>query len=112
MKLDFGVPADDSAPMMQFGLSRGAFLRAYEASARDALENFELFVDFIADAWRLDREIVARSMEREGGRYCIDGSIDLAGLAKALAIQEELGTLAHPLKAEEVLDRRFVPGFS
>ncbi|HEX7005792.1 MAG TPA: hypothetical protein VF274_01515, partial [Alphaproteobacteria bacterium] len=50
----------------------------------------------------------ARGVFRGLDHYCLDYSVDIAGVEKALAVQSELGALARPLTIGDVLDLRFL----
>lgn len=85
------------------------FLRAYARASSLAMANIEDYIDMLSATWRLPRDVIARSVARERDHYCLDCAVDVPGVEKALAVQNELGALARPLHTDDVLDLRFLP---
>ena len=83
------------------------FLRAYARAAQLAMVNAEEYIDLLSAEWKLPREAIARSVARERDHYCLDCSVDVSGLEKALAVQAELGALSRPLSVADLVDLRF-----
>jgi hypothetical protein len=50
-----------------------------------------------------------RSIEREIAGLHFDGEIDMAGLQQAIGLQARLGAINEPMRAEDIVDLRFLP---
>jgi hypothetical protein len=62
-----------------------------------------------ADYFGIARETMAMSIERERGGLHFDGEIDMRGLQQAIDLQTRLGAIKEPMRAEDIVDLRFVP---
>jgi NitT/TauT family transport system substrate-binding protein len=85
-----------------------AVLRGCRRSYRYAAEHCDEWIAFGAEYFRIARETMARSIEREmPGLHC-DGEVDLQGLQQAIELQHRLGAIDVKPKAADIVDRRFV----
>lgn len=90
------------------GLIR-AVLRGCRKSYRHAAAHRDEWIDFGADYFGIPRATMARSIEREMPGLSFDGELDLNGLQQAIDLQQRLGAITHPLRAEDIVDARFLP---
>jgi ABC-type nitrate/sulfonate/bicarbonate transport system substrate-binding protein len=84
-----------------------AVLRGCRRSYRYAAANPDEWADFGARHFRIAREVMARSIERELPDLHFDCEIDLEGLDAAIALQRRLGSVPGPLRREDIVDLRF-----
>lgn len=86
-----------------------AVLRASRKSYRYAAANRDEWIAFGADYFKITRETMARSIEREIDGLHFDGEIDMRGLQLAIDLQMRLGAVKQPMRAEDIVDLRFLP---
>ncbi|HUP94259.1 MAG TPA: ABC transporter substrate-binding protein [Burkholderiales bacterium] len=86
-----------------------AVLRASRKSYRYAADHPDEWVDFGARHFGITRETMQRSIDREIGGLHFDGEIDMPGLQQAIDLQVRLGAIDKPLRAEDIVDLRFLP---
>jgi NitT/TauT family transport system substrate-binding protein len=86
-----------------------AVLRACQRSAHYAVEHLDEWVEFAARHYGIDRFTARRAAERELPQYELNCQLDLAGLQKAIEMQHELGGIAKPMQAGEIVDLSFIP---
>lgn len=86
-----------------------AALQACSRSAHYAVENVDELVDFGARHFRIDRKIMDRGVRRELPHYHLDGQLNMSGLDEMIKLQQSLGAVTRPMKAEEIVDLRFMP---
>ncbi len=84
-----------------------AVLRGCRRSYRYAAAHPDEWTDFGARYFGIDRAVMARSIAREKDDLHYDGEVDLAGLGAAVALQRKLGSVAGPMRVEEIVDLRF-----
>ena len=85
-----------------------AVLRASRKSYRYAADNPDEWVAFGAKHFGITRETMQRSIDREIAGLHFDGEIDLRGLQQAIDLQVRLGAIDKPLRAEDIVDLRFL----
>jgi|GraSoiStandDraft_41_1057321.scaffolds.fasta_scaffold131664_2 NitT/TauT family transport system substrate-binding protein len=100
------VVANDDA-LMQEGELVSAVLRGCRRSYRYAAEHRDEWADFGADYFRISRNTMMKSIEREFDDLHFDCEIDRDGLAAALALQQKLGGVAGSLQLTEILAAHF-----
>lgn len=86
-----------------------AVLRGCRRSYHYAAENREEWADFGAHHFKIPRETMIRSIDREFGDLHFDCAVDFAGLEAALALQRKLGAIDAPLLFADIIDARFAP---
>jgi ABC-type nitrate/sulfonate/bicarbonate transport system substrate-binding protein len=86
-----------------------AIMRGVVRSYRYALANPGVLADFGAEYFGIERSTMEKSIQREAPDLHADGLIDMAGLDQAIALQRRLGAFAVPMKAEDIVDFRFLP---
>ena len=86
-----------------------AVLRGCRKSYRYAAANPDEWIAFGADYFGIERATMAKSIEREMSGLHFDGEIDLSGLQQAIDLQVRLGALKQPLRAQDIVDLRFLP---
>ena len=85
-----------------------AVLRGCQKSYRYAADHPDEWIAFGADYFGIARETMAKSIEREmSGLHC-DGEIDMRGLQQAIDLQLRLGAIKQPLRAQDIIDLRFL----
>jgi len=89
-----------------------AVLRGCRKSYRYAGAHPDEWIAFGADYFGIERAIMAKSIEREMSGLNFDGNIDLQGLQQAIDLQVRLGALAQPLRAQDIVDLRFLSASS
>ena len=85
-----------------------AVLRAARRSAHHAAAHTDEWRDFMVEQYRIAPEVASRAIARELPHMHLDGGIDMAGLDNMFAIQAQLGALAGPVIAAEVVDLGFL----
>ena len=86
-----------------------AVLRGCQKSYHYAADHRDEWIAFGADYFGIARETMARSIEREfSGLHC-DGEIEMRALQQAIDLQMRLGAIKQPLRAEDIVDLRFLP---
>jgi ABC-type nitrate/sulfonate/bicarbonate transport system substrate-binding protein len=86
-----------------------ATLRACRRSAHHAATHVDEWVEFGAHHYGIDAAVMRRSIERELPHMHLDGQVDLAGLNEMIKLQQRLGAITRPLRAEDICDLRFTP---
>ena len=86
-----------------------AVLRACRRSYRYAADHPDEWIAFGAAHFGITRETMKRSIEREAPGLHFDGEIDMRGLQRAIDLQVRLGAIDRPMRAEDIVDSRFVP---
>jgi len=89
-----------------------AVMRGCRRAAHLAARNPDDFAGFAARQFGIGEAVVRRALDREAPYYHLDGQIDLAGLQVAVDMQQELGGIERPMRAEEFTDLRFQPDLS
>ncbi len=89
-----------------------AVLRGCRKSYRYAAANPDEWIAFGADHFGIERAVMATSIAREMSGLNFDGQIDLRGLQQAIDLQVRLGALEQPLRAQDIVDLRFLPATS
>jgi NitT/TauT family transport system substrate-binding protein len=84
-----------------------AVLRGCRRSYRHAAEHPDEWAAFGARHFRIPREVMARSIERELPDLHFDCEIDLDGLEAAIALQRHLGSVLGALRIADIVDFRF-----
>ena len=84
-------------------------LRGCQKSYRYAAAHLDEWIAFGADYFGIARETMARSVERELAGLHFDGEIDMRGLQQVIDLQMRLGAITQPLRAEDIVDLRFLP---
>jgi ABC-type nitrate/sulfonate/bicarbonate transport system substrate-binding protein len=85
-----------------------AVLCGCRRSYRYAADNRDEWADFGARYFRISRDTMMRSIEREFDDLHFDCEIDADGMAAAIALQRQLGSVTAPLRLSDVVDARFV----
>jgi NitT/TauT family transport system substrate-binding protein len=86
-----------------------AVLRASRKSYRYAAEHPDEWVAFGAKHFGITRATMKRSIDREIAGLHFDGEVDMPGLQQAIDLQVRLGALDKPLRADDLVDLRFLP---
>ena len=86
-----------------------AVLRASRKSYRYAAAHPDEWVAFGAQHFGITRETMQRSIDREIAGLHFDGEVDMPGLQQAIDLQVRLGAIDRPLRAEDIVDLRFLP---
>jgi NitT/TauT family transport system substrate-binding protein len=86
-----------------------AVLRASRKSYRYAADHPDEWVAFGAKHFGITRETMQRSIDREIAGLHFDGEIDMPGLQQAIDLQVRLGAIDKPLRADDIVDLRFLP---
>jgi NitT/TauT family transport system substrate-binding protein len=86
-----------------------AVLRASRRSYRYAAEHPDEWIAFGAEHFGITHETMKRSIERERAGLHFDGEIDMRGLQQAIDLQVRLGAIDRALRAEDIVDLRFLP---
>jgi NitT/TauT family transport system substrate-binding protein len=86
-----------------------AVLRGCQKSYHYAAAHPDEWIAFGADYFGIARETMARSIAREMSGLHFDGEIDMHGLQQAIDLQLRLGALTQPLRAQDIVDLRFLP---
>jgi len=84
-----------------------AVLRGCKRSYRYAAENRDEWADFGAHYFRISRQTMTKSIEREFSDLHFDCAVDIEGLAAALTLQRKLGAVTAPLLLSDIIDPRF-----
>ena len=86
-----------------------AVMRGVVRSYRYSMANPGVLADFGAEYFGIERSTMEKSILRETSDLHADGLIDMAGLDQAIALQRRLGAFAAPMKADDIVDFRFLP---
>lgn len=121
-KVWLGMNKLDSVPRMQWTIAVAnndilakdpqliaSVMRGCRRSYRYAADNRDEWADFGASYFRIPRETMVKSIEREFDDLHFDCAIDPEGLAAALALQRKLGAVTAPLSLADVVDERIAP---
>jgi NitT/TauT family transport system substrate-binding protein len=84
-----------------------AVLRACGRSYRYAAQHRDEWADFGAAYFKIPREVMIKSIDREFADLHFDCAIDFAGLEAALGLQRNLGAVTVPLSLADIVDHRF-----
>jgi ABC-type nitrate/sulfonate/bicarbonate transport system substrate-binding protein len=84
-----------------------AVLRGCKRSYRYAAENRDEWADFGAHYFRISRQTMTKSIEREFSDLHFDCAVDIEGLAAALTLQRKLGAVTAPMLLSDIVDIRF-----
>lgn len=84
-----------------------AMLRACRRSYQHAADNRDEWADFAAYYFKISRQAMMKSIERELPDLHYDCAIDFDGLQAALDLQRKLGAVTAPLSLAEIVDFRF-----
>jgi ABC-type nitrate/sulfonate/bicarbonate transport system substrate-binding protein len=87
----------------------GAVLRGCQRSYRYCADNREEWADFGAHHFKISRETMIKSIDREFGDLHFDCAIDFEGLGSAMDLQRKLGAIETPLAFADIVDVRFAP---
>jgi len=84
-----------------------AVLRACRRSYRYAAQHRDEWADFGAAYFKIPRELMLKSIDREFDDLHFDCEIDCEGLQAALELQRKLGAVSVPLSLADIVDHRF-----
>lgn len=84
-----------------------AVLRGCVKSYRHCLANPDELAGFGARYFGIARTTMAKSIRREAADLHADAEVDMPGLQQAIDLQRRLGAFNVPLRAEDIVDRRF-----
>ena len=79
--------------------------RSYHYCARHADE----WTDYAASYCGTDRVTMARALAADAHGLHLDCEPDIAGLQQAIDLQRRLGAIKAPMRAEDIVDLRFLP---
>ena len=112
-KLDFVPPMQWTIAVANDGVLAAepdlvsAVLRGCRRSYRYAADNRDEWADFGAHYFKISRQTMMKSIERELSDLHFDCAIDFGGLQAALDLQRKLGAVTAPLSLAEIVDHRF-----
>ena len=86
-----------------------AVLRGCQRSYHYAADHRDEWIAFGADYFGIARETMAKSIEREMSGLHFDGEIEMRALQQAIDLQVRLGAIKQPLRAQDIVDLRFLP---
>jgi len=86
-----------------------AVLRGCRKSAHYAATHTDEWVALAARQYGASEAAARRAVERELPHFQLDCQIDMPGLQAAAELQHALGGIIDPVRAEELVDLRFVP---
>jgi NitT/TauT family transport system substrate-binding protein len=86
-----------------------AVLRGCRRSYRYAADNPDEWIAFGAAYFGIDRATMSKSIARERGGLHFDCEVDMPGLQQAIGLQRRLGAIDKMLRAEDIVDLRFLP---
>jgi NitT/TauT family transport system substrate-binding protein len=86
-----------------------AVLRGCQKSYHYAADHPDEWIAFGAEYFGIERGTMARSIGREMSGLHFDGEIDMRGLQQAIDLQVRLGALKQPMRAQDIVDLRFLP---
>ncbi len=84
-----------------------AVLRACRRSYQYAAQHRDEWADFGAACFKIPRELMLKSIDREFDDLHFDCEIDCEGLQAALELQRKLGAVRGPLAVADIVDDRF-----
>lgn len=87
-----------------------AVLRGCRKSAHYAATHTDEWVALAARQYGASEAAARRAVERELPHFQLDCQVDIDGLQAAAGLQYKLGGIKSPVRAEELVDLRFVPG--
>lgn len=85
-----------------------AVLRGCRKSYTYAAAHPDEWIAFGADYFGIERATMASSIGREMSGLHFDGEIDMPGLQQAIDLQMRLGALTQPMRAQDIVDLRFL----
>jgi NitT/TauT family transport system substrate-binding protein len=86
-----------------------AVLRASRRSLVYCEGHPEELADFAARYYAIDADVMRRSLARESPDLYAQCDPDMEGLRQAIALQHRLGAIEAPMRAEDIVDLRFLP---
>ena len=89
-----------------------AVLNGCRRSAHYAAGHVDEWVGFSARQFGISEAVARRALEREMPHFHLDYHIDMSGLQVAVDMQQELGGIEGPMRAEEFVDLRYQPDLS
>jgi ABC-type nitrate/sulfonate/bicarbonate transport system substrate-binding protein len=84
-------------------------LRGCQKSYHYAAAHLDEWIAFGADYFGITRETMTKSIEHELPGLHYDGEIDGRGLQLAIDLQMRLGAIKQLLRAQDIVDLRFLP---
>jgi len=84
-----------------------AVLRGCQRSYRYAAQNRAEWAEFGAHYFGIARETMMKSIDHELADLHFDCEIDLAGMEAAIALQQKLGAVTHPIRLADIIDARY-----
>jgi NitT/TauT family transport system substrate-binding protein len=107
--MQWSVLVANSAFIEESPSTVSAVLRACRSTYRHTADNEDDFADFCWTRYGVEPEATLRAMARERPHLAYDCRLDMPGLQMAIELQHSLGAFDAPLRAEELVDLRFVP---
>ncbi len=86
-----------------------AVLRGCRKSAHYAAAHTDEWIALAARLYGASEQAARRAVERELPNFELDCRLDMAGLQAAADLQHKLGGIENPVRAEDLVDLRFVP---
>ncbi len=86
-----------------------AVLRASRRSLVFCEEHPEELAEYAARYYSIDAGIMRRSLAREAPGLHANCDPDMEGLRQAIVLQQRLGAIKTPMRAEDIVDLRFLP---
>jgi len=86
-----------------------AVLRGCQKSYHYAADHRDEWIAFGADTFGIARETMAKSIDHEIKGLHFDGEIDMRGLQQAIDLQVRLGAIKQSMRAQDIVDLRFLP---
>lgn len=87
-------------------------MRGCRRSAHYAARHVDEYGAFAARQFGISEQAARRSLARELPHFHLDCQIDMSGLQVAVDMQQELGGIDRPMRAEDFVDLRFQPDLS
>ena len=84
-------------------------LRGCRKSAHYAAAHTDEWIALAARLYGASEQAARRAVERELPNFQLDCRLDMAGLQAAADLQHKLGGIENPVRAEDLVDLRFVP---
>lgn len=107
--MQWGVVVASPDALAADGELISAVLRGCRRSYRYAADNRDEWIDFGAKYFGIARETMAKSIEREASGLHFECEVDMCGLQQAIDLQRRLGAIKQPMRAEDIVDLRFLP---
>lgn len=86
-----------------------AVLRACRNTYRHTAGNEDDFAAFCCERYGIEPEATLQAVAREKPHLAYDCRLDMRGLQTAIELQRRLGAFEAPLRAEDLVDLRFLP---